>query len=498
MRKKLKMLFLTVMLLFLMGITVQAAVTEDGEFEYTGLEDGTVKITGYLGTKTEITIPEVIDNKTVTVLGYLGEKPFIKITGNSIIKMDGKISWEYAQYLKAISLPKVQTLTMDTFSGCTSLTSVYMPNLINIYENSFENCTSLESVSFPKVEEIFNDAFNNCKSLKSISIPKIKKIDIRAFNNCVELSQVTFSNHITEVGYGAFLNCFKLKEITIPHSEMPNPILGQVCLGYTYDGDFYEKIPGFKINCQKNSSWYKYAVNNGFITHTHSYTSSVTTRVTCTASGQRTYSCICGSNYIEYIPATGHAYSEYKMIRKPTCFENGILELKCDNCSHKIRAKLKKLKVPSKGSRLNDTKNKIIYKVTKAGLSGGTVSVVRYYGTSSSVTIPDKVSFDAVSYSITKLEANAFYNKDKIKKVTIGRNVSYIGSKCFYGCKKLKSLIIKTTKLTTKNVGSNSFKGIYSKAVVTIPAKKRSSYPKLFNTKGMPVTVKYKTSQNII
>ncbi|MBQ6890526.1 MAG: family 43 glycosylhydrolase, partial [Oscillospiraceae bacterium] len=44
-------------------------------------------------------------------------------------------------------------------------------------------------------------------------------------------------------------------------------------------------------------------------THTHSYSSSVTTAATCTSAGVRTYSCSCGSSYTEAIAALGHNYS---------------------------------------------------------------------------------------------------------------------------------------------------------------------------------------------
>lgn len=43
-------------------------------------------------------------------------------------------------------------------------------------------------------------------------------------------------------------------------------------------------------------------------THTHSYTSSVTTAATCDTAGVRTYTCSCGHSYTEEIPATGHDY----------------------------------------------------------------------------------------------------------------------------------------------------------------------------------------------
>ena len=67
-----------------------------------------------------------------------------------------------------------------------------------------------------------------------------------------------------------------------------------------------------------------------------------------------------------------------------------------------------------------------------------------------------------------------------------------IGAKAFYKCAKLKSITIKTTKLTTKTVGANAFKGVYKKATVKVPAKKLKAYKTLLVKKGLPKTAKVK------
>lgn len=50
------------------------------------------------------------------------------------------------------------------------------------------------------------------------------------------------------------------------------------------------------------------ASGNSGDTHSHSYTSAVTTAATCTTAGVKTYTCSCGDSYAESIPATGHNY----------------------------------------------------------------------------------------------------------------------------------------------------------------------------------------------
>ena len=59
-----------------------------------------------------------------------------------------------------------------------------------------------------------------------------------------------------------------------------------------------------------------------------------------------------------------------------------------------------------------------------------------------------------------------------------------IGKEAFSGCSKLKSITIKTSKLTTKSVGTKAFKGIYAKAVIKVP-KKKAAYKKMLRTKGI-------------
>lgn len=60
-----------------------------------------------------------------------------------------------------------------------------------------------------------------------------------------------------------------------------------------------------------------------------------------------------------------------------------------------------------------------------------------------------------------------------------------IGAKAFYGCTKLKSITIKTTKLTNKNVGKDVFKGIANDAKIKVPEKKLDIYKKIFAKKGL-------------
>ena len=133
------------------------------------------------------------------------------------------------------------------------------------------------------------------------------------------------------------------------------------------------------------------------------------------------------------------------------------------------------------------TSGKYKYKVT------GTSSVA-FNGIVSTkttkVTIPKTVKYGGKTFKVTSIADNALKNKTKVTGVSIGENVTTIGKNAFYGCKKLKTITIKTTKL--KSVGKNALKNIYAKATIKVPSKKYTAYKKLLKGKGQgkKVTIK--------
>ncbi len=99
------------------------------------------------------------------------------------------------------------------------------------------------------------------------------------------------------------------------------------------------------------------------------------------------------------------------------------------------------------------------------------------------IKIPSKVS---------KIGIRAFSDCKKLKSVTIGKNVNVIGDRAFYKCEKLKKITIKSKKLTSKNVGTNAFRGIYAKANINVPKEKLNVYKKLLRSKGVGSKAKIK------
>ena len=143
------------------------------------------------------------------------------------------------------------------------------------------------------------------------------------------------------------------------------------------------------------------------------------------------------------------------------------------------------VKPAKKGKKLTGSKG-AIYKVTSDKTGSPTVEYsAAAKGAKGTITIPAQVTIKGVTYKVTSVGASACRNRAGITKVIIGKNVKKIGNRVFSGCKKLKKVTIKTTKLTESTVGRNAFSGISSGVVVKVPESKVKAYRKLFKKKGI-------------
>lgn len=195
----------------------------------------------------------------------------------------------------------------------------------------------------------------------------------------------------------------------------------------------------------------------------------------------------------EIIPKTEkHTWDEGKITKKATIKKKGVKTYTCTLCGH---TKTEEITVvgAAKGSILIDNSNKAEYEVTKAGITGGTVSYVQPVNSkTTSVTIPATITLNGIKYKVTGISKNACMNLNKLKKVTIGKNIKKIGKRAFFGCKKLTKITVKTKKLTLGNVKEAAFKGVYKKAVFNVPNAKKDAYTKIFRRRGGGKKIKVK------
>ncbi len=148
-----------------------------------------------------------------------GEIQLYKYTGNSEnvsipstnypwIKFDMVIGlFKDRTNIKKVTLPEGMTIIpKETFSGCTSLTSINIPSTIKtIGERAFNN-TGLTKITVPNtVTTIEASAFRNNKELTTVTLPSgITTLSEYIFYNCPKLTNVAIPLTVTSIGDLAF------------------------------------------------------------------------------------------------------------------------------------------------------------------------------------------------------------------------------------------------------------------------------------------------------
>ena len=220
---------------------------------------------------------------------------------------------------------------------------------------------------------------------------------------------------------------------------------------------------------------------------THIWDNGVVTKEPTTSEkGEKTYTCsVCKAVRTEEIPVKEGTPAKDETPAKDATQAKDETPTKDETSKEKT--------LPAVGTKLTSDDGKATYKITRSSLKNGTVT---YAATTnkkaSTIVIPDTVVVSGVTYQVTAVEKNAFANNKKLKTVTIGKNVTAIGAKAFYGCKNIKTLIIKSKKLTTKKIGSKAFSKTPKKMTVKVPKNKFKAYKKMLIKRGVDKKVKFK------
>ena len=254
----------------------------------------------------------------------------------------------------------------------------------------------------------------------------------------------------------------------------------------------------------------------------HDYSSdwTIDTAAACETVGSKSHHCTrCDSKKdITEIPASGkHTWNNGVITKPATIAEEGVKTYTCTICGVTRTETIAKLPMPtvtpvptatptpaitsaptvtptpsvSVGTKITDKKTGNIYKVTSSRSSSQTVAFIGNK-VKTSVIIPTTIKIKGATYKVTEISTNAFKNNRKLKKVVIGQNIVRIGKNAFYGCKKLTSITIKSSRLTLKNIGKNAFKNTSPKATVKVPKKQKALYNQILKKRGLNKKAKVK------
>ncbi|NLP27075.1 MAG: leucine-rich repeat domain-containing protein [Clostridiales bacterium] len=179
------------------------------------IDNEEVRILGYKGSGTKVTIPSVIEGYPVTIIGS-GES-YEPLTGvgdvlELVIPSSVREIANYAFYSQVGVVKKIKRVNIGD-------------NVQTIGNNAFENCYCLEYILIGNgVKEIGQSAFHRAGQSSEkgectlILGENLEKIGNWAFAHCYHIRKLTITGSVKEIGIGAFEACNGLLEVVIPDS----------------------------------------------------------------------------------------------------------------------------------------------------------------------------------------------------------------------------------------------------------------------------------------
>lgn len=117
--------------------------------------------------------------------------------------------------LEYVELPELEYLPERFFEGCKSMSTVrFWDSFYAIGEGALRGCSGLTDIEFsPNITTIDKDAFEGCSSLQDVELPaNLKKLENNAFKNCTSLINVWMPKNV-DMDKEAFYGCTALREV---------------------------------------------------------------------------------------------------------------------------------------------------------------------------------------------------------------------------------------------------------------------------------------------
>ena len=401
------------------GFTAKAE-SEADNYEYTILDDDTVRIDKYKGSPNvaNLIIPAVIDGKQVTIIGDRAFKEQDGLTGILAIPYGvthiGYCAFDCCSNLSGITIPDSVTVMEAAFWCCSSLTSIIIPNgVTSIPELAFGECNSLTSVIIPdSVTSIDKYAFSDCSSLTSIVIPdSVVSIGEAAFSDCTSLTSINIPSSVNSIEKNTFRCCSSLTNVVIPNNVTS---IGEAAFS---ECSSLESVT-IKEGVTKIEYWAFYDCTSLTNVVIPSSVTSINNFAFENCDNITNVSVQDGS--IAYIWAVNHGYLPYEGT---------------DGYQYSV-------------------------------LSNGTIQIDQYIGPygAENLIIPGKID----GKRVTAIGTEAFYGQDRLKGVlTIPDSVTSIGESAFCMCSALTNVIIPDS---VTNIGKFAFSYCSSLTSVAIPS----------------------------
>ena len=336
----------------------------------------------------------------------------------------------FYEYTETVEIPdsvtyngtnySVTSIGYATFFGCTRLTEITIPNSVtSIGSEAFSYCNGLTQVTIgSSVTSIGSGTFRYCNGLTEIIIPNsVTSIGDEAFYGCTGLTEIIIPNGVTGISDYAFRYCTGLTSVTIPNSVTS---IGGCAFGDCTD------LTTLNFNAENcttmGTSWCQVfsncrnlkTLNIGesvkTIPDNAFYGCTGLTEIHCHATTPPTINSNTFSSYSAKLYVPNQSVSVYKTADYWKEFTN-INEYFIDGLYYNI---------------LSTTDVEVTYKGNN-------------YGT---ITIPETIEIEGITYNVTSIGSSAFKGCTGLKEIAIPNSVTSIGSFAFRGCTGLTEVTI--------------------------------------------------------
>ena len=425
------------------GASAQETYTTD-DFTYTLIDEySKVQILSYIGSDTDVVIPDRIDNKKVTSIAdsAFREKSITSVVFGQYVESIGNYAFYSCQSLNKLDFSKssVKTIGDYAFTVCKSLESIEFPD-------------SLESIGYCAFSCYRGGTYSTyvASNLKSVKFGSgLKTIGNYAFYGNRSLETVQFSGkNLTSIGEDAFRDCMALTKLNLTGND------AVICARAFYNNDALKEV---------TLSGVKTIGYNAF------------------GGDDALKSADLGEGLISIDSYAFQSCSNLETVSLPESLTT-INSYAFQSCS-----KLTSIDIPNKVTKIDDNTFTNCSSLKNVSIGSGctsisTVAFINAYSIDEITVAEDNKNFtsvDGVLYNkdkttlvlypknragefvvpdtVTSIADYAFDNAPKLTKVTIGENVKSVGTGAFRNCNSLETVIFKDSDTVQKTIGDYAF-----------------------------------------